>query len=145
MKKLLYLTILLLCFSTGCEEEVQGCIDNTATNYNASATEDDGSCLYTIIKTWQISNMFVDGQDVSSPGDYITFYGDGSYLSDVDTGGIEIGVYTFSGNTLSMTSITVDGAPYSYSYTFTTTLFNGSNLTVAGDIKGNYIEIVMTS
>lgn len=35
----------LLSFSSCEEEAVLGCMDSTAINYNASATEDDGSCV----------------------------------------------------------------------------------------------------
>ena len=33
---------------TPCEEEIPGCIDESANNYNADANIDDGSCVYLI-------------------------------------------------------------------------------------------------
>ena len=47
MKKLLLITTILL-FSCSTEpENTYGCLDSQACNYNASATIDNNSCLYT--------------------------------------------------------------------------------------------------
>lgn len=52
MKKAIYLlycgSIMLLLFSGCKKKEVSGCMDSTASNYNADATVDDGSCEYNV-------------------------------------------------------------------------------------------------
>lgn len=50
MRKISILTVLaaILTFSSCEEDAVMGCTDSTATNYDASATESDNSCLYSI-------------------------------------------------------------------------------------------------
>jgi hypothetical protein len=42
------LILLSILFFIGCvtEPEVEGCIDNSACNYDLNATKDDGSCTY---------------------------------------------------------------------------------------------------
>ena len=61
MKKLIYTLLAVSIIFAACKKEeddsiipsvVDGCTDATATNYNNSATNDDGSCIYSIIGTW---------------------------------------------------------------------------------------------
>ena len=51
MKKLLYLCLAVAFIFTACKKE-EGCTNSMATNYNADAEEDDGSCTYSIVGVW---------------------------------------------------------------------------------------------
>ncbi len=70
MKKLFFLPIILsLFFFTSCEKDedaIEGCMDECATNYNSSATEDDGSCMYSFLGTYTISDWKIDGVSIFS-------------------------------------------------------------------------------
>ena len=51
MKKIFIIAISLCLFNSSCKkdvdvEDVQGCTDPTATNYDSNATQDDGSCTF---------------------------------------------------------------------------------------------------
>ena len=48
MKKILYTFLLIspLLFIYSCEEDVEGCMDSNAVNYNSEATLNDNSCLF---------------------------------------------------------------------------------------------------
>jgi hypothetical protein len=51
MKKILYTCLLVspILFITSCEEDIEGCTDSLACNYNYSATADNGSCDYPVL------------------------------------------------------------------------------------------------
>jgi len=50
MKKLLYILLLSpLFFISSCEEDVNGCTDSLALNFNENANNDDGSCIEVVI------------------------------------------------------------------------------------------------
>ena len=85
MKKIFY-TFLLVCpllFISSCEEEennIHGCLDSQATNYNSEATIDNNSCCY---------NCYVYDSDYAS---YSLFYGVycGYELQQVTLNGVQL-------------------------------------------------------
>ena len=65
MRKLSFLVLLSLGVAmTSCNKETPGCTDETASNYDADATEDDGSCTYAI--TAPATYVFLDADGNST-------------------------------------------------------------------------------
>ena len=66
MKKLLYTFLAVSIIFSACKKEddtpvaVNGCTDNTALNYNANATNDDGLCTYDLVGKWTATNVVID-------------------------------------------------------------------------------------
>ena len=55
-------------FTTGCAKE-EGCTDPLATNFDADAEEDDGSCEYAVSNETAFSLTFdANGNEVADPG-----------------------------------------------------------------------------
>tara|TARA_B100001964_G_scaffold211388_1_gene246627 strand:+ start:829 stop:1455 length:627 start_codon:yes stop_codon:yes gene_type:complete len=79
MKKLIYLLIVTALVFTACKKE-EGCTDSTATNYNADAEKDDGSCIYGILGTWTATSVNIDSSQT------------------VTINGVEVDSLTYSGN-----------------------------------------------
>ena len=67
MKKLIYLFLILpLVFSSCAKEEVSGCTDSQATNYDSNADIDDNSCLYNINGIWGVDDYILNGVSLFS-------------------------------------------------------------------------------
>lgn len=69
MRKISILTVLaaILTFSSCEEDAVMGCTDSTATNYDASATENDNSCEYGVasVSDQILGNWTIDSSSFS--------------------------------------------------------------------------------
>tara|TARA_B100000795_G_C22733880_1_gene412523 strand:+ start:790 stop:1194 length:405 start_codon:yes stop_codon:yes gene_type:complete len=82
MKKLLYILLILpLFFISSCKEDIEGCTDSTALNYDIAANTDDGSCLsfqgdvifYTIEDGGcGAINVYIENEFIGSITSYIT-------------------------------------------------------------------------
>ena len=73
-----------------------GCTDPTANNYDAEATSDDGSCIFNV--TFSV-DMSCSGETVTSPvsitGPFCSWCAEGYELSDTDADGVWTGTFPF--------------------------------------------------
>ena len=141
MKKLLYLFLAVAFIFTACKKE-EGCTNSMATNYNADAEEDDGSCTYSIVGVWTPTSEAVDYSSTYYQNGILIYSMDTSYTStsndpdwepstiefttngDMKVDGEVIGTYTYSNNTLTMNG---DGEITTMtSCTVTATTFTGT-------------------
>ena len=88
MKKLLYTFLAASIIFSACKKEedevvVNGCTDASANNFNANATNDDGSCTYpptvydTLVGFWNLTHYDIGaGLEVADTGQYINFLND---------------------------------------------------------------------
>ncbi len=141
MKKLLYLCLAVAFIFTACKKE-EGCTNSMATNYNADAEEDDGSCTYSIVGVWTPTSEAVNSSYTYYQNGILIYSMDTSYTStsndpdweastiefttngDMKEDGEVIGTYTYSNNTLTMNE---DGETTTMtSCTVTATTFTGT-------------------
>ena len=67
MNKILYLFLVIpIVFSSCSKEEVSGCTDPQATNYDSSADISDNSCLYNINGVWGVDDYILNGVSLFS-------------------------------------------------------------------------------
>jgi len=132
MKKIILLIGVILFSFTSCEKVVEGCTDSAAVNYSSDATDDDGSCLYSIIKRWYVSSMTLDNQEVSNSGDFIEFYNDGSYWSYSGLGGSEIGTYVTTTNSITFTALEIDNQSVYITYSVNAVMSSSTSLVLSG-------------
>ena len=85
MKKLLFIAFIAI-ITIACKKE--GCTDQNATNYNADAKKDDGSCMYSsdhsIIGVWELVSAIISYSEgyLDSNGSEVIIYSDSETYPD---------------------------------------------------------------
>ena len=135
MKKLLLLSALLILGCSGDDDSnsSSGCTDSLAVNYDVNATQDDGSCQYSIIGNWTVQQYTLsDGSNLMDDYDYIdyTINSDNSFFQYIGPAGtndeiIVTGTYSISGSNNSTLTFYVDDGP-----TTQTTIVSISSTTI---------------
>ena len=104
---------ILLIFSlsvifTSCSDDnpspvVTGCTDASSINYDASAETDDGSCVYSIVGSWNATVYNLAGQDLMTVIEsfIVNFYADNNFILELTLidGALSTGsgVYEYNG------------------------------------------------
>jgi len=156
MKKLLYLFLTVSLIFSSCKKDddevvtptvISGCTDSDATNYNASATQDDGSCTYDISGVWETTSAMLNGvEQLGGRTDLTYIWDDGQLGSETWTGtnldGYTIGTATFvigDPNVLTWTGIFYDLNTGDPGVTFSLTV-NIDKLTGANNMTWRYVN-----
>ena len=139
MKKLLYLFLTVSLIFSSCKKEedeptvINGCMDSQATNYNANATNDDGSCAYDPVGVWEWESATQNGSDIMSDFSavYSFFWDNGDFGLEYYVGSTlyryTVGTCTLTGqSSVSMTDVgyTLDGGVWVEDATAETQSFN---------------------
>ena len=73
MKKIIYLFLTVSLIFSSCKKEedevvtptvISGCTDSDATNYNASATSDNSTCMYDLTGVWETTSAILNGEQM---------------------------------------------------------------------------------
>ena len=91
MKKILYTLLAVTLVFSACKKEeentiaaptvLSGCMDEIATNYNANATSNDGSCIYGIVGVWTPTSVVQDSSQTVTINGEIIYEMDGELLT----------------------------------------------------------------
>ena len=121
MKKLLLLSPLIILGCSGDDDSnsSNGCTDPLAVNYDVDATQDNGTCIYSIIGDWTVQQYTLsDGTNVMDAYDYIdyTMYSDNSFIQYIGLVGTTdelkvTGTYSIMGSNNSTLTFYVDEGP----------------------------------
>jgi len=95
MKKLLYTLLAVTLVFSACKKEedeviaptvISGCIDNTALNFDPTATVDDGSCTYTVIISGCMDTIATNYNTTATSDDGSCTFGivGGAWITDTE-------------------------------------------------------------
>ena len=145
MKELLYLFFSLSIIFSACKKEdedmptptvINGCMDTSATNYNANTTNDDSSCIYGFTAvTWIATDIIGDTSLIVS---YM-----GTAIDSLSSSGSKIGTPEMAGTPTSLNFLSTGTvyAEFSYDNEIDTVTYStiGNTLTITdseGKIRG---------
>ena len=123
MKKVLYTLLAVSIIFAACKKEdeaivpivISGCMDAIATNYDATVTSDDGSCIYSIVGTWTPTSaavnynvtmggmILMDTSYAMTPTDEDWEFTDVEFTADGQMIMGDTMQYSYSGNVLTVT------------------------------------------
>ena len=139
MKKLLFLSALLIfACSSDDDNNIAGCTDSGAVNYNPSASQSDGNCQYSITGNWGCTSFIIDGINVLEAFNYfdLLIYGDGAYIINAeDIDGVQTsdsGVANYDSNTNSLILISDVGSVENWNVTYLDGLSLNMNINMEG-------------
>ena len=139
MKKLLLLSALLIfACSSDDDNNIAGCTDSGAVNYNPSASQSDGNCQYSITGNWGCTSFIIDGINVLEAFNYfdLLIYGDGAYIINAeDIDGVQTsdsGVANYDSNTNSLILISDVGSVENWNVTYLDGLSLNMNINMDG-------------
>ena len=163
MKKVLYTLLAVSIIFAACKKEdeavvpivISGCMDAIATNYDATATIDDGSCIYSIVGTWTPTSaavnytvtmggmILMDTSYTMTPSNEDWEFTDVRFTADGQMIMGDTMQYSYSGNVL---TVTEDGETETNTCTVTSTdmvvILNDSEvedgMTITSDITLNH-------
>ena len=139
MKKLLLLSALLIfACSSDDDNNIAGCTDSGAVNYNPSASQSDGNCQYSVTGNWGCTSFIIDGINVLEAFNYfdLLIYGDGAYIINAeDIDGVQTsdsGVANYDSNTNSLILISDVGSVENWNVTYLDGLSLNMNINMDG-------------